>query len=343
VQERPYAPGWLDLLLDRIDRAPGPNLLYVLGLLFAELAWLTGVLWANGKVPVGTIDFGRTFLVVVAPYLLWARFHLDRVAGEAMDRFRPALEVSDSEFRRLRYELTTLPAQTTWIITGIAVLAYGANITVMPESIVTQFTASREESVLLIGPLAVFTLTVLAVCTAQAARQLWMVDLLHGLATRIDLFRAKPLYAFSGLAARTGMSFALLAYFMASVRPDMMRGAPALKLTVTAMVPTAIACFVLPLRGMHLRLVAEKDRMIAEAGARYAALLARLHECVDQGVLTDADKLNNQLSSIAAEREALARVSTWPWEPATLTGFVSALIFPVALWAVQRLLTRLGF
>jgi hypothetical protein len=260
-----------------------------------------------------------------------------------MDAFRPALAVNDAEFQRLRYELTTLPARITWIVTAVAVAVYVVNATVMSDAIVAQFTASREESMLTVGPLALFTMTVVMICTAQAARQLWMVDLLHGLAVRIDLFRAKPLYAFSGLAARTGASFALLSYFIVTVRPDMVRGVPALRLILMAMVPMAIACFVLPLRGMHLRLAAERDRLLAEAGARYETLLARLHERVDQGMLADADKLNSQLSAVAAEREALRKVSTWPWEPATLTGFVSALILAAILGVLQGALTRFGF
>jgi hypothetical protein len=109
------------------------------------------------------------------------------------------------------------------------------------------------------------------------------------------------------------------------------------------LVPTAIACFVLPLRGMHRRLAAEKDRALAEVASRIAALFVRLHELVDQKILADADKLNNQITSLFAERAALARVSTWPWEPATLTGFLTTLVLPAFLWGIQRLLERVGF
>ena len=38
----------------------------------------------------------------------------------------------------------------------------------------------------------------------------------------------------------------------------------------------------------------------------------------------------------------VGRISTWPWAPTTLTGFVSALLLPVLLWVIQRLLTRFG-
>jgi len=56
------------------------------------------------------------------------------------------------------------------------------------------------------------------------------------------------------------MSFLVLACFITAIRPDIVRNTPALQVLVVAMLPTAVACFVLPLYGMHLRLVAEKDR-----------------------------------------------------------------------------------
>jgi hypothetical protein len=118
---------------------------------------------------------------------------------------------------------------------------------------------------------------------------------------------------------------------------------PALEALLVAMIPTAVACFVLPLRGMHRRLAAEKDRALAEVASRFETVFARLHERVDQEVLTDADKFNLQITSLSAEREVLARVSTWPWEPATLTGFLTTLVLPVFLWVIQRVLERVRF
>jgi hypothetical protein len=101
-----------------------------------------------------------------------------------------------------------------------------------------------------------------------------------------------------------------LTYYVAAVRPDLVFRNPALEALLVAMVPTAIACFVLPLRGMHRRLAAEKDRALAEVASRFEAVFTRLHERVDQDFLTDADKLNLQIASLSAEREALVGVST---------------------------------
>jgi len=283
------------------------------------------------------------FSVVVAPYLLWVRFYLDRVAAAALDAFRPVLAVSDAEFLTLRYELTTLPRRTTRIVTSVAMATFLLNATLLPDSLVRLFEPSLEIALIVIGPVALFTYSVIAVSLAQALHQLQMVERIYALVGTIALLRAKPLYAFSRLTAQTGMSFLLLAYYIAAVRPDLVYGNPGVEALLVAMVPTAVACFVLPLRGMHRRLTAEKDRALAEVASRLETVFVRLHERVDQGVLADADKLNVQITSLSAERDALARVSTWPWELATLTGFLTTLVLPAVIWGIQRVLQRVGF
>jgi hypothetical protein len=322
---------------------PGPNALYSLGLLVFQFGYVTVLLWLDGKLPVGSIDLRLVFMVVVTPYLLWVRFYLDRVAAAALDGFRPVLAVSDAEFLRRRYELTTLPARTTRIVTAVAVAVFVLNGVLLPGSILRQFGASLEAALIVIAPVGLFTIAVVAVSMCQAIHQLRMVGRLYDLVGKIALLRARPLYAFSRLTARTGVSFLLLAYYVAAVRADLVSSSPALEALLVAMVPTAVACFVLPLRGMHRRLAAEKDRELTQVASHLEAVFLRLHERVDQENLADADKLNAQIASLSAEREVLARASTWPWEPATLTGFLTTLLLPVFLWGIQRVLERVGF
>jgi len=341
--ERPYPPGWFDRLTDWGDRMPGPNSLYCLGLLVFQFGYVTALLWFNGKLPFGSIDLRLVFAVVVAPYLLWVRFYLDRTAAAALDAFRPVLTITDADFLRLRYELTTLPARTTRIVTSVAMAVFLLNAVLLPGSIVLQFGSSLEAALIVIGPVGLFTVAVVAVSTVQALHQLRKVERVYDLVGKIALFRTKPLHAFSQLTARTGASFLFLAYYVAAVRPDLVSSSPALEALLVAVVPTAVACFVLPLRGMHRRLAAEKDRALAQVASRLEAVFVRLHERVDQEILADADKLNVQITSLSAEREALGRVSTWPWEPATLTGFLTTLLLPVLLWGIQRVLERVVF
>ena len=340
--ERPYPAGWFDHLIDWIDRAPGPNVAYVIGLLVAEAVYITGLVWWNGKLPVGEVDLRRLFIAVVAPYLLWVRLHLDRVAGAALDDFRPALAVDEGEFQRLRYELTTLPLRTSRTVTAIAVVVFLANWGRAPMWLLDDYATSMASALLFMGPIGLFTFAVAALSIAQAVHQLQTVQYLHDRAGTIRLFRTKPLYAFSHVAARTGMSLLLLVYYVASVRPDVLLASPPLRTLVLIMVLTAVACFVLPLRGMHRRIAAEKDHALAQTALRFEALTGRLHERIEAGDLGDADRLAMQLSSVVTERDALNRVSTWPWELPTITAFVTTMVLPAIVWVLQRVLTRIG-
>ena len=51
-----------------------------------------------------------------------------------------------------------------------------------------------------------------------------------------------------------------------------------------------------------------------------------------------ADALNKTLSSVLQQRDVLARLPTWPWSTTTLRAFVSAILLPLALFVVQRVL-----
>ena len=41
----------------------------------------------------------------------------------------------------------------------------------------------------------------------------------------------------------------------------------------------------------------------------------------------------------ARQRDLIARVPTWPWSIGVLTGFMSAILLPIALFLIQRVLS----
>ena len=68
--------------------------------------------------------------------------------------------------------------------------------------------------------------------------------------------------------------------------------------------------------------------------------MTEIHRSVDEGDISRADALNKTLTSLQLERDALARITTWPWQPATLRAFVSVLLVPIVIWLIIRLLER---
>jgi hypothetical protein len=93
---------------------------------------------------------------------------------------------------------------------------------------------------------------------------------------------------------------------------------------------------------MHRRIAAETDRLEAETGERIRATIADLHRHVDQHKLDNADALNKTLSSLALERQLLERMPTWPWQTDTFRGFLTALVLPIVLWLITRVLERVA-
>ena len=332
---QPYPPSWLDRVTDRVKRLPGLAWAYYLLLLVLQLAYVHVVLWLNGKVAVGTIDLDRSFFAFLAPYFLWARFHLDGVASAALRTFRPALTVSDAEFSQLSYRLMTLPARDARIVTVGSALVFVWSISQFPPAILEEYGASREAALLAFGPLCVLTFVAIVVSTYHAFHQLRMVTHVHRLATQIRLFRSRPLFAFSGLTARTGMSFLLIASGIVAILPDV-TDRPLARILLVTVVPIAVACSVLPLLGMQRRIASERGRLLAEANSRFETVIARLHQRVDDEVVADADKIAAQMNSLATERSVLEKMSTWPWNTETVTAFVTTLVLPVILWLLTH-------
>ena len=174
---------------------------------------------------------------------------------------------------------------------------------------------------------------------------------------------ARPLYALSSLTMRTaliliafsGVLFLFLPFLMdrlvegpalqaASGSP---RASSFLLLIVSIIIYgvlsacSAILVFLLPLSGLHRRLVGEKRRLQIDADRKMEAVIGWLHQRIETEDLRDADPIHKTISSLTMKREVLAKVPTWPWEPGTLNVLLTALFLPVALWLVQRVLERI--
>jgi hypothetical protein len=103
----------------------------------------------------------------------------------------------------------------------------------------------------------------------------------------------------------------------------------------------ATASFLFPLHDIHRRLVAEKEHLASEANLRLAAMIATLHQRVDSQNLEKMDDVNSAMASLIPEREALSKISTWPWQPETLRGFIGAVVLPIVLWLVTTILGQM--
>jgi hypothetical protein len=331
-------PGFVDRLLKRIASLPLGGW-WVYALLFVGVGtWATVVRWATGAAPVGSVDLTTVTWAFYLPYYLAMIHYLDRSAERALAAFAPALGGSPDDLASWRRELTSMPPRQAAVATLVGA-AFGALLVAgTPPSIYLLFSPSLVATALLTGWLIVLSFAVFAVLLYHTWHQLKAVRAIHAAAEHIDPFRPAPLFAFSRLTARTGIGFLLYLVYGLVVNGDFTRAAAPAVVDYLVSITPAVACFLIPLMGMQRRLTAAKSQLLAESDARIQAATAELYRRVDSGQLADSGDVRDALEGLTIVRDLTARLSTWPWSPQLLGGFVTALILPIVIWFITRAL-----
>jgi hypothetical protein len=169
-------------------------------------------------------------------------------------------------------------------------------------------------------------------------RRLILVARIYKRHTNVDLFRQGPLYALSRLTAQTTIGAVFVVYSIATVPTYMATRVG--YVTVAMIVVLAFASFALPLVGIHRVLASEKDRLLEGISDRLRSTGAELHRRIDQNLYRGMDELNKAMAGLEIERNMIAAMPTWPWQPDTLRTLLIALLLPVVVWVTQVLLQR---
>jgi len=333
VDAAPRPISWIDHLLRAVQRSRLPNWAFYAGLFGVGHA-LVVLLHVRDGVPLerALLTSPRVFLVWTV-YLLAMTQYLNAVARERMARFRPALDVDDATFAALTARLTTMPAAPV-VAHGLGWMAVGAAI----------LWALWDEVLRLGYPpwevlLTVATFFVGGGAIYHTVHQLRQVSRLLARVERVDLYRLDPLHAFAGLTAQSALGWIALLYATTLLVPRAL-WVPAVEATWLVVGAVAVAAFVVPLRGMHRRLAAAKHAALVANGARMRRAMEAVHAAIDAGDAERLDGQNKAVAALAAERERLTKLSTWPWETGTLRGFVTALLLPLLLRLGQQVLER---
>lgn len=328
---------WLDRLFRRVASLPFGGWWVYLVLLLAMASWATIVRWATGVAPPGEVDLSVLTFTVFLPYGLVFMHYLDVVAERSLTTFSPAIGGSDQDLAYWRRELTSLPSRpATLTALGGALFAVFLLATT-PPNIYTLFSNDLLTTTALVGWLIVPSFAVSFALVYHTWHQLRAVRAIHAAAARIDLFRPAPLFAFSGLTARTGLGYLLILYFSLAINGQFSDATPALAINVLYGA-FALACFVLPLWGIHGRLVAAKTALLDESDARIQVARDELHRLLDSAELTGAGNVGDALRGLISIRELIVRLQTWPWSTQLLGGFITALLLPILIWFITRAL-----
>lgn len=333
-----YKPSWIDRVTTTVERLPMPYWLVYLALVVVEVAVLHIVSWVDGWVP--PFQFERFALSF--PLWSWgplaAITYLDALALAAMREFRPLLKVNDEGVRHLEYEFTTMPSRPV-IISG---LLWSAAYAVLCYVFVPTWTELYS-----VGPLAMtiaIAVGLFAFFTGSSIyyhtiRQLRLVSQTVAKVPNFDLFRLDPVYAFSRLTAQTGVAWIFLVTLTLLLFPSRLNPIPIIVLSVFQ-IALALAAFVLPLWSVHRRLVTQKRSLLADISSRVEAAIRRLHRHLDGDDLARIGDVKDAFAALAAGRDVVDKIPTWPWRAGTLGGILSALALPIVLLLIQLILQR---
>jgi hypothetical protein len=332
---------WFDALLARVERLPGP----------------VGAFLVVGTVAIAIplhivefIDNPAAFrihpdLVIGAsapPLFLWTVLWLNGIALRALRRLQPTLDPDGPPEADIAADLLRTP--NSLAIPALLIGAAGgvASVLQAPENwgIDPAHPGARQLAAIL---LSLLTAALMLGLLAHVVHQLRVVTRVHR-TVRIELFHLEPLYAFSTLTAWTGIALlallvGLLALLSISVGTFILVGASDMALTATIVV-VAIACFFVPLLGLHARIADVKAGQLAIAQATMSTAIEAVRARVQAGDLEGAAKLKDAVLAADSSIAAIARISTWPWRAETLRGFVSAVVLPIGLFLVYELLRR---
>jgi len=333
-----YKASWIDRLLATVERLPVPYWLVYLALSVVEVAVLHIVGWIDGWVP--PFQFERFALLF--PLWTWgplaAVTYLDAVALAALREFRPLLKVDDEGVRRLEYEFTTMPFRPV-IISG---LLWSATYAIICYVLIPAWADLYS-----VGPLALtigiaaglFAFSTGSTIYYHTIRQLRLVSQTVARVSTFDLFRLDPVYAFSRLTAQTGLAWIFLLSITLLLFPSRLNPIPMIVLSVFQ-IALALSAFVLPLWSVHKRLVTEKRALTAGISSRVEAAIRRLHRHLDEDDLARIVDVKDAFAALAAERDVVDKIPTWPWRGGTLGGILSALALPIVLFLIQLSLQR---
>jgi hypothetical protein len=328
-----------------VERRRIPPGLFYLGLGTILFAGEVTIQWLTGDVAVGVINTFQVWLAYEVGLLLWLMHYLDRAATRALEKLRPTLRVDEGTYQSLYYQLSTLPAQWT-LLASIAGACYALLPFTIISSSVQDGIVPATQVIAQPWPLRV-TVTLLILnwwCLGafifHTIHQLRLISRIYNEYVQLNLTNIGPLYAFSGVTARTSIALILLNYLWYASSPGLLTQ-PIIIVVGIVMALFAATTFILPLLGLHRRMAEEKERLLSENGQRIQDVVLELYRDMDARDLGRLSALKDALTALDLHRQRLERIPTWPWEPELFRLLLTTLLLPLAIYILQLVIQRL--
>lgn len=331
-----YRPGGVSRFLAWADERPWHGAWLYVALAVLLFAVSQSIVWVTGLLPVGSIHPLIATGVVYGPYFLAALGYLNRTAAGALDRFWPATGWPDDQRATWRFAFVTTPRGYGLIALVLGAAAAIGAFYAAPDTAVG---VGTDRLIFLAAylPSATLGYSLLVLAIVHTARQLRLVARIHREATAIDPFDRGPVYAFSGLTVRTALTYLLIGYYALTVNGTFQTGIVGI-VVLAVTFGSGLACFVLPLWGIHDRLVREKAQLLLEVEHRLGRIGDEMYRRIDASQFDGTKVVSDALAGVQALRDRISRLPTWPWPPNLFRGFLSALLLPVIVYIVSRLI-----
>jgi hypothetical protein len=329
-----YSPSWINRFTAWVDGKKLPAWTYYIGIAAVLLIIQASVMWTEGEHPIGTIFTIQAFLGGMTSYFLIFIHYLNKRAEKALKVIKPALDVSEEEFRGLSYHLTTMPFFPS-LLAGVAATAFAfllAKQLGRPGSFEVLSGSPISSNLIYIVYLIAWYF--FGTFYYHAVRQLRQISRVYTRCARINLLMMRPLYAFSGLTAITAVAMTACVYLFFAIDPVSFNSPFSVWLTIVVSI-LAFVAFIWPMLGVHGLLEKEKERLLDETASRFQALTAELHRCVDESDLEGVGGLNTAVATLLMEQSAVKSIPTWPWQPETVRVLITAIVLPLVLWISQ--------
>lgn len=319
-------------------KLPIPYWLTMMILVLLQTLLMHGLAWIDGWLPVFHFDK----ILLLFPAWLWGpigiMIHLNSIAVQALEGFRPLIPQDDQVVAGLRREFSTTRTKGLIINAVIWLAAY----------LITNFLAFAAIKAFGYGTFFTDTIFVEGLISYliggaiyyYSLRQLLLVHQTVKLVKHINLFDLDPVYSFSRLTSRIGIAWVVLASVTLLLFPLTIATTAVVAVLAVQMI-FAVAAFVLPLGVIHSQLVADKRKLLAEHNLHMQQILKQLHGFLSDGDLEKAGQLKLVLESMNFEYTALMRIPTWPWRAGTLTGFATSIVLPVAIFLIQLFIRQM--
>lgn len=304
----------------------------------ALLVWGHAILWGTGRLAVGTFDPTLTVGVAYGPYTLGALSYLNGVAGRALDAFWPATGWPDRDRSSWAQALTTVRAGLGLPSLILGIIVATAAFLSAPAMVVGTGALNRLTYAAALAPIAIFGYAMTLLAIAHTSRQLRLVAKIHREARAIDPFDRGPVYAFSRFTVQIGLAFLVSGYYTLTVNSAFQSGNLVGLVVLGLVITLGAACFILPLWGIHGRLVREKEALLAGVEDRVGKLGQELFRRIDAGEFDGTKVIDEAIAAAGAVRERIERLPTWPWPPQLFRGFLSALLVPVVVYLISRII-----